>query len=82
MHHFEAKLLPDPQSILRVLGIFAQRQWIAHAVHCERRAEHLYLSVMMADLDVAVACNIANRLQQLFVVQELCWNQATAARAA
>jgi acetolactate synthase small subunit len=68
IHQFELKLLPDPQSLLRVLGLFAQRQIVLQSVHCERRGDDLHMTMAAADMDAAMANNVAEKLRQLVVV--------------
>lgn len=70
IHDFELILLPDPQSILRVLGLFAQRQMVPQSVQVERRGDALHMAISASDLDAVAAQILADKLQQLLVVMQ------------
>lgn len=66
---FEIEAMVDPQSLLRVLGYFAQRSVVPDALQMRVGAGRMTISLTVADLPEAQAMIIAAKLEQIVLVE-------------
>lgn len=65
---FRIAALPDPQTLPRIVGIFAQRSLVPTHISCDRRGDMLHIEARLDDLDPAVAAIIAAKLGEAVLV--------------
>ena len=82
IHQFHVTLLPDAQALLRVLGLFAQRQIVPHSVICRQQGNGLMAEIEVADLHGQEAQILAAKLQQQLLVIDCEYGGKTANLAA
>lgn len=68
---FEVEALVDPQSLLRVLGYFAQRSVVPDALHMRVEGGRMTISLAASDLPEAHARIIASKLEQIVLVESV-----------
>ncbi len=71
MHRFRIDALPDPQSLPRIAGVFAQRAIVPSAMRMEAGNGFLRIEVAVAGLDDARAAVIAAKLGETVAVVEV-----------
>jgi hypothetical protein len=71
MHRFRIDALPDPQSLPRIAGVFAQRAIVPSAMRMEAGSGFLRIEVAVAGLDDARAAVIAAKLGETVAVVEV-----------
>ncbi|MCW0198214.1 hypothetical protein [Sphingopyxis sp.] len=74
MHRFRIDALPDPQSLPRIAGVFAQRAIVPSVMRMEAGSGCLQIEVAVAGLDDTRAAVIAAKLGETVAVVtiELC----------
>lgn len=71
MHRFRIDALPDPQSLPRIAGVFAQRTIVPSAMRMEVRDGSMQIEAIVAGLDNARAAVIAAKLGEAVAVIEV-----------
>ncbi|PQM28020.1 hypothetical protein CVO77_05690 [Sphingopyxis lindanitolerans] len=71
MHCFRIAAIPDPQSLPRILGFFAQRAIIPSTMRMRHLRQHMHIEVAVAGLDPAHAAILAAKLGEMFAVIEV-----------
>ncbi len=66
---FEVEAMVDPQSLLRVLGYFAQRSVVPDALEMRVGGGRMTISLTASDLPEAHALIIAAKLEQIMLVE-------------
>ncbi len=59
---------PDPQTLPRIIGVFAQRSLIPALMSAQRHGEMLHIEAHLDDLDPAIAGIIAAKLDEAVLV--------------
>ncbi|MDK2757308.1 MULTISPECIES: hypothetical protein [Blastomonas] len=68
---FELEAMIDPQSLLRVLGYFAQRSVVPDALQMRVGDDKMTISLTVSDLARAHALIVAAKLEQIVLVQSV-----------
>lgn len=68
MHRFRIDAMPDPQSLLRVTGLFAQRSIVPAAMTMDARHGGMRIEVMVAGLASSQAAVLAAKLREVVAV--------------
>lgn len=68
---FEVEAMVDPQSLLRVLGYFAQRSVVPDAMEMRVGDGQMTISLTAPDLPEAHARIIASKLEQIVLVESV-----------
>ncbi len=71
MHRFRIDAIPDPQSLPRIAGFFAQRAMIPSMMRMRMLRQHMRVEVTVGGLDAAQAAVIAAKLGEMFAVIEV-----------
>ena len=71
MHRFRIDAIPDPQSLPRIAGFFAQRAMIPSAMRMRMLRQHMRVEVTVDSLTAAQAAVIAAKLGEMFAVIEV-----------
>ncbi|MBL0915381.1 MAG: hypothetical protein IBJ13_07650 [Sphingopyxis sp.] len=71
MHRFRIDAIPDPQSLPRIAGFFAQRAMIPAMLRMRILRQHMRVEVTIDGLDAAQAAVIAAKLGEMFAVIEV-----------
>ncbi len=71
MHRFRIDAIPDPQSLPRITGFFAQRAMIPAMLRMRILRQHMRVEVTIDGLDAAQAAVIAAKLGEMFAVIEV-----------
>jgi hypothetical protein len=70
---FRVVAFPDPQTLPRIVGIFAQRSLVPTFMASDRRGDMLHVEARLDDLDPAMAAIIAAKLgEAVLVVSAMC----------
>lgn len=69
-YEYHIRVAAEPQSLLRVLGLFAQRWLVPHHVEAQNVGDSLQIRVAV-DTDVATADLIAKKLSEAVIVLEV-----------
>ncbi|MBJ7437841.1 MAG: hypothetical protein JHD35_02290 [Sphingopyxis sp.] len=78
-HWFRIVAFPDPQTLPRVIGIFAQRSLIPAAMSSHLRGEMLHIEARLDDLDPPIAAIVVAKLREVVLVADAEVDAATAA---
>ena len=62
---------PDPQSLPRIIGVFAQRSLIPAILSARRQGDVLHIAADFDDLDPTMASIIAGKLCETVLVAEV-----------
>lgn len=81
MHRFRIDALPDPASLPRIAGFFAQRALMPSAMQMRMLREHIRMEIMVDGLDAVQAAVISAKLREMFVVIEIKLTSDVAAAA-
>lgn len=68
---FEVEAMIDPQSLLRVLGYFAQRSVVPNALQMRVGDDKMTISLTVFDIAEAHALVVAAKLEQIVLVQSV-----------
>lgn len=68
---FEVEAMIDPQSLLRVLGYFAQRSVVPDALQMRVGDDKMTISLTVFDIAEAHALVVAAKLEQIVLVQSV-----------
>jgi len=68
---FEVEAVTDPQSLLRVIGYFAQRSIVPTEVAVKVAGDVMHIAIITADLPTDHAHIIEAKISQLFVVNDV-----------
>lgn len=71
MHHFRIDAIPDPQSLPRIAGFFAQRAMIPSAMRMHMLNQHMRVEVAVDGLNAAQASVIAAKLGEMFTITKV-----------
>lgn len=71
MHRFRIEAIPDPQSLPRIAGFFAQRAMIPSTMRMRMLRQHMRVEVTVDGLTAAQAAVIAAKLGEMFAVIEV-----------
>jgi len=71
MHRFRIEAIPDPQSLPRIAGFFAQRAMIPLAMRMRMLRQHMRIEVTVDGLTAAQAAVVAAKLGEMFAVIEV-----------
>ncbi|KTE18814.1 hypothetical protein ATE67_17110 [Sphingopyxis sp. H050] len=71
MHRFRIDAIPDPQSLPRIAGFFAQRAMIPSAMRMRMLRRQMRVEVTVDGLDAVQAAIIAAKLGEMFAVIEV-----------
>lgn len=74
---FEVEAIVDPQSLLRVLGYFAQRSVLPDALEMRVGDGRMTISLIASDLPRAHADIIAAKLEQIMLVEAVTLHDVT-----
>lgn len=71
MHRFRIDAIPDPQSLPRIAGFFAQRAMVPSMLRMRMLRQHMRVDLVVAGLTAAQAAVIAAKLGAMFAVIEV-----------
>lgn len=71
MHRFRIDAIPDPQSLPRIAGFFAQRAMIPSTMRMRILRHHMRVEMTVDGLNAAQAAVIAAKLGEIFAVIEV-----------
>ncbi|WP_422059032.1 hypothetical protein [Sphingopyxis sp.] len=71
MRRFRIDAIPDPQSLPRIAGFFAQRAMVPSMLRMRMLRHHMRVDVAVAGLSAAQAAVIAAKLGAMFAVIEV-----------
>jgi hypothetical protein len=77
MHRFRIDALPDPQSLPRIAGVFAQRAIVPIGLSAEHDRDRMQIEVTVADLVPQQAAVIAAKLRETVAVAAVEWELGT-----
>lgn len=66
--HFRVRTAADPQALLRVLGLLAQRDLVPSALRVSRHAQELIVAIVQPGLSDEEARIISEKLRSLVIV--------------
>ncbi len=71
--HFRIVAARDPQTLPRIMGVFAQRTLVPTTLSSRRRGGMLHIDAALDDLDAATAAIIAAKLcESVLVASAVC----------
>jgi len=71
--HFRIVAVPDPQTLPRIMGIFAQRTLVPTTLSSQLRGGMLHIETALDDLDAPTAAIIAAKLcESVLVAAAVC----------
>ncbi len=71
--HFRIVAVPDPQTLPRIMGVFAQRTLVPTALSSQRRGGMLHIDAALDNLDAPTAAIIAAKLcESVLVASAVC----------
>lgn len=82
-HYFRIAAVPDPQTLPRIMGVFAQRSLIPSMMSVQLRGGLIHIEAALDDLDAQTAVIIAAKLREnVLVASAVCVTEdkATSAR--
>lgn len=71
MHRFRIDATPDPGSLPRIAGFFAQRAIVPSTMRMRHLREHLRVEIAVAGLDPPQAATLAAKLGEMVMVIEV-----------
>jgi hypothetical protein len=80
--HFRIVAAPDPQTLPRIMGVFAQRTLVPTTLSARRRRGMLHIDAALDDLDASTAAIIAAKLAASVLVESAICDAADAATSA
>lgn len=82
-HYFRIAAVPDPQTLPRIMGVFAQRSLVPSMMSVRLQGGQLLIETALDDLDVRTAAIIAAKLREgVLIASAVCdpEDNATSAR--
>lgn len=71
---FRIVAVPDPQTLPRILGLFAQRSLVPATMSAQRHGDLLHIETALDGLDAPTAAIITAKLSEsVLVASALCW---------
>jgi acetolactate synthase regulatory subunit len=71
---FRIVAVPDPQTLPRILGLFAQRSLVPATMSAQQHGDLLHIETALDDLDAPTAAIIAAKLcESVLVASAICW---------
>ncbi|WP_137751412.1 hypothetical protein [Sphingopyxis sp. L1A2A] len=78
---FRITACPDPQTLPRIIGVFAQRSLVPAMMSAQRHGDMLHIEAHLDDLDPAIADIIAAKLGEAVLVASAICDPADGADA-
>jgi acetolactate synthase small subunit len=76
--HFEIWMQDDPQALLRVVGLFAQRSLVPEALTAQRADDRLRVTTEVSGIDAGGADILVARLREAVLVIDAARHEAAA----